>query len=74
LYTRLGESQSRSGHIRKTSLPPGFDPRAVQTVEGIYTGYAIQGHITREEIIGKYVHGRRHVLIKGNIPRSSSAD
>jgi hypothetical protein len=32
LYRRLGGPQSRSGRVRKTSPPPGFDPRTVQPV------------------------------------------
>jgi len=29
LYKRLGGPQGRSGHVRKISPPPGFDPRTV---------------------------------------------
>ena len=29
LYRRLGGPQGRSGEVRKTSSPPGFDPRTV---------------------------------------------
>ena len=32
LYRRLGWPQGRSGHVRKISLPPGFDPRIFQPV------------------------------------------
>ena len=41
LYRRLGGSQGRSGRVRKISLPPGFDPRAVKYVASRYTDYAI---------------------------------
>jgi hypothetical protein len=37
LYRRLGGPQGRSGHIRKTSPAPGFDPRTVQPVASRYT-------------------------------------
>jgi len=40
-YRRLGGPQSRSGRVRKISLPPGFDPRTVQPVTSRYTVYAI---------------------------------
>ena len=30
LYRRLDGPQGRSGHVRKISPPPGFDPRTVQ--------------------------------------------
>ena len=32
LYSRLGGPQGPSGHVRKISPPPGFDPRTVQLV------------------------------------------
>jgi hypothetical protein len=32
LYRRLGGHQGRSGRVRKTSLPPGFDPRIFHPV------------------------------------------
>jgi len=41
LYRRLGGPQSRSGRVRKTSTPPGFDPRTVQPVASRYTDCAI---------------------------------
>jgi hypothetical protein len=37
LYMRLGVPQGRSGRVRKFSPPPGFDPRAVQSVASRYT-------------------------------------
>jgi len=40
LYRRLGESQGRSGRVRKISTPPGFDPRTVQPVASRYTDWA----------------------------------
>jgi len=35
IYRRLGGG--RSGQVRKTSPPPGFDPRKVQPVASRYT-------------------------------------
>ena len=35
----------RNGGVRKTSPPPGFDPRTVQPVASRYTNYAIPAHI-----------------------------
>jgi len=37
LYRRLGGPQGRFGRIRKTSPPPGFDPRTVQPIATRYT-------------------------------------
>ena len=37
LYRRLGGPQSRSGRVRKISLPPEFDPWTVQPVASRYT-------------------------------------
>ena len=36
LHKRLGGPQGRSGRVREMSLPPGFDPRTVQTVASRY--------------------------------------
>jgi hypothetical protein len=36
LYMRLGGPQGRSGHVRKISPPPGFDPWTVKPVESLY--------------------------------------
>ena len=44
LYRRLGGPQGRSGRVRKTSPPPGFDPQTVQPVVSRYTGCAIPAH------------------------------
>jgi hypothetical protein len=41
LYAKLGGPQDRSGQVRKTSLPPEFDPRTVQPVASRYTDWAI---------------------------------
>ena len=41
LYRRLGESQGRSGRLRKNLSPPGFDPRTVNPVAIRYNDYAI---------------------------------
>ena len=37
LYRRLGGPQGRSGQVRKTLPPPGFDPLTVQPVASRYT-------------------------------------
>ena len=46
LYRRLGWLQGRSGRVRKTSLPPGFNPRTVQAVGSRYTDCAIRANTT----------------------------
>ena len=43
LYRRLGGPQGRSGRVRKSSPPPGFDPRTVQPIASRYTDCAIPG-------------------------------
>ena len=43
-YRRLGGPQGRSGLVRKSSLPQGFDPRTVQPVASRYTDWAIPAH------------------------------
>ena len=40
LYRRLGGPQGRSVQVRKTSPPPGFDPRTVQPLGSRYTDWA----------------------------------
>ena len=40
MYRQLGGPQGRSGHVRKISPPPGFNPRTVQPVGSRYTVYA----------------------------------
>jgi hypothetical protein len=44
LYRRLGGPQGRSVRARKTSPPPGFDPRTVQPVASRYTDCVIPAH------------------------------
>jgi hypothetical protein len=44
MYRRLGGRQVKSTRMHKISLPPGFDPRAVQHVENRYTDCAIPAH------------------------------
>ena len=41
LYRRLGGTQGRSGRVRKSFPPPGFDPRTAQPVASRYTDWAI---------------------------------
>jgi hypothetical protein len=40
-YRRMGGSHGRSGHVRKISLPPWFDPRNFQPEASRYTDWAI---------------------------------
>jgi len=42
LCRRLGGSQGRSGLVWKISLPPGFDPRTIQSIASSYTDCAIK--------------------------------
>ena len=44
LYRRLGGPRVRSGRVRETSPPTGFDPGTVQPVESRYTDWAIPAH------------------------------
>jgi hypothetical protein len=44
LYRRLGGPHGRYGRMRKTSPPPGFDPRTVQPVASHYTGWNNPAH------------------------------
>jgi hypothetical protein len=48
LYGRLGGPQGRSGHVRKISPPPGFNPRTVQPLANRYTDWAIPAHMFKE--------------------------
>ena len=41
LYRRMGESQNRSGFVRKISLSPGFDPRNLEPVASRFTADAV---------------------------------
>jgi hypothetical protein len=50
-YRRLSGPQRRSGRVRKTSPPPGFDPRTIQPVASRYADSAITGpHILMDFI------------------------
>ena len=44
LYRRLGGPQHCFGRVRKTSSPPGFDPRTVQPVASRCTNWALPTH------------------------------
>jgi len=50
LYRRLGGPQSRSGHVRKTRPPLGFDPRTAQPVASRCTDLAIPAHQGNEVV------------------------
>jgi len=41
LYRKLYEPRSRFRWVRRNSLPPGFEPRAVQPISSSYTDYVI---------------------------------
>ena len=45
LCRKPGGSQGRSGRMRKTSPPPGFDPLTVQPVPSRYTDWAIPAQL-----------------------------
>jgi len=53
-YRMLGMHQDRSGRARKISLPPGFDPRTVQSVASRYTDWAIECTYTNLDSIAYY--------------------
>ena len=44
LYRRLCGPQGRSGQVRKTSPPPGSDPRSLQPVASRYTDWTVPVH------------------------------
>ena len=44
LYRRLGGPHGRSGRVRKSMPPPGFDPQTVQPVASGYTDWAIPAY------------------------------
>ena len=50
LYRRVDGPQGRSGHVRKISPPPEFDPRIVQSVYSRYTDYATRPNVWRKEV------------------------
>jgi hypothetical protein len=50
LYRRLSGPRGQCGWLQKTSLPPGFDSRAVYPVESHYIDYAILAH-SEEQVL-----------------------
>jgi hypothetical protein len=46
LYRRLGGPQGRSGHVRKISPLPVFDPRTVQPIASCYTNWATRSKMS----------------------------
>jgi hypothetical protein len=44
LHRRLDQPQGRSGQVRKTFIPSGFDPRTVRPVASRYTVYTIPAY------------------------------
>jgi len=65
-YRRLGESQGRSGRVRKILSPPGSDPRAVQPVASRYTDWAIPAHtvqLNSHKILLQFCYENRPVKI-----------
>jgi hypothetical protein len=63
VYKRLGGDQDRSGRGRKSSPPPGFDPRTVQPVASSYTDWAIPGRLQYKV----YVHGCVFLYFRGKL-------
>jgi hypothetical protein len=43
-FRGMSGPQGRSGRVRIISLPPGFDPRIVQSLENRHTYYATPAH------------------------------
>jgi len=62
LYRRLGRLQSRSGQVRKTSPPSGFDPQTVQPAASHYTNYAIQAPRTETKPSGILLLGESIII------------
>ena len=58
LYRRLGGSRRRSGRVRKTSSPTGFDPRTVHPLASHYTNCAVVA-ITTKGPCGIYKEKKR---------------
>jgi len=61
LYRSLGGPQGRSGQVRKTSPPPGFDPRTVQLLVRRYTDYAIPVHDIKDKNLNFHRHAEHPV-------------
>ena len=60
LYRRPGGFQGRSGRVRKTSPPPGFDSRIVHPVASRYTDWAIPAPLSsRDWVESSTVHTNR---------------
>ena len=58
LYRRLGGRQDRSGRVRKTSLPPGFNTRTSQAVASRYTDWSIPALSHINNILMKCCFGK----------------
>jgi hypothetical protein len=75
LYGRLGGLQGQSGEMRKTPLPPEFDPRTVQLVASRYTNYATRPTLGggKERHVLSFQHSpARPSHIKDNLKLNSS--
>ena len=55
LYRRLGEPQSLSGQVWKTSPPRGFDPQTIQPIVRHHTDYTIPAPIDQLQTNRNYV-------------------
>ena len=55
----MGESQGRSGRVRKISPTPEFDPRTVQFVVSRYTDWATPVHLNSNSMVIKLMNYRR---------------
>jgi hypothetical protein len=61
LYRGLGGSRGRFGTARKTSPPPGFEPRTAQYVATRYTEYAMPAATDRN--VGLLIVQHQHYML-----------
>ena len=52
---RLGEPQSRSGQVQKSSPPPRFDPQTIEPIVSRHTDYTIPAPIGQLQTNRNYV-------------------
>jgi hypothetical protein len=66
----LGGPQGRSGRVRKSRPPPGFDPRTVQLVASRYTDWDISAHLVESDPMNLYVslHADPYTLALSTLP------
>jgi hypothetical protein len=61
MYRGLGGPRVRSGTARKTSPPPGFEPRIAQYVVSRYTEYAMPAATDRN--VGLLIVQHQHYML-----------